>query len=176
MLLRHPTRRAVHIIRQTPLYYLCRTPLILDTRFFRGHWHGTHRFQSTSSQPQRQLRTKPSASDPNSVRRHGIPSIRHAYRTGQNLTERYKRLEKSLRGKTALCGDSRCLVRSSSSEIEVRIRVGSAKGGTIIPQPVKKEDTAVMFKGIQIPKEPKPPESDGKIFYSDSRFSTKNIV
>jgi len=87
----------------------------------------------------------------NSIRRHKVESIKYAYRGGQNLSERYKRLEKSLRGKTAFGVGGNGAV------------VGGV--GTMVLQPddgtgSQPEDT-ITFKGIEIPKEPKPPESDG---------------
>lgn len=70
--------------------------------------------------------------------------IKHGHRGGQNLGERYKRLERSLRGKEALREE-----RDNGSE-------RGKLTGTRIPREV------VVFRGVEIPKIPHPPQSDGK--------------
>ncbi|KAF8626747.1 hypothetical protein AX15_004710 [Amanita polypyramis BW_CC] len=68
--------------------------------------------------------------------------IKHQYRGGQNLSERYKRLERSLRGKAVL--EDASMASNPGS--------GSVNG-------VATKDK-IVFGGLEIPKEPKSPESD----------------
>lgn len=67
---------------------------------------------------------------------------------GQNLSERYKRLERSLRGKVEL--------GKGSTENETGIGKDTSFG-------IKtKEDVAVVFNGVEIRREPKAPGSEGE--------------
>lgn len=74
---------------------------------------------------------------------------KRAFRGGQNLSDRYKRLEKSLRGKIGRTDD---ITRDISSTDDVDLTS---------PTPVQAAAVGETFRGLVIPKEPKPPESDG---------------
>lgn len=73
--------------------------------------------------------------------------IKKGYRRAQNLSERYVRLEKSLRGKE---GESR--VAGTGTEVENGERTKAAM----------KEKSLAMFRGVEIPREPKAPATDGE--------------
>ncbi|KIK65557.1 hypothetical protein GYMLUDRAFT_159018 [Collybiopsis luxurians FD-317 M1] len=82
---------------------------------------------------------------------HSGPSLRAkqlSRRGGQNLTERYVRLEKTLRGKEALEAEYGDLRRSASGSI----------GTTSLS--VTLEKATNTFKGLVIPQRPKEPQSD----------------
>ena len=72
--------------------------------------------------------------------------IKRGSRGGQNLSERYKRLERSLRGKVELGKDTGSEVRLTGK------RSGLEK---------TKEDI-MIFRGVEIRREPKAPESEGE--------------
>lgn len=69
-------------------------------------------------------------------------------RGGQNLTERYVRLEKSLRGKEALEAKYGDLQRSTLSGPKDAMSLSAGKAVDI-------------FRGIVIPEKPREPQSDG---------------
>ncbi|KAF9530423.1 hypothetical protein CPB83DRAFT_892707 [Crepidotus variabilis] len=73
-----------------------------------------------------------------------LKRLRRPSRGGQNLSERYKRLENSLRGKDAL---SRDLQDFSTTT-------------TPAPAPALGSKAAQTFYGFQVPQEPKPPADD----------------
>lgn len=79
--------------------------------------------------------------------------IKKAYTRAQNLSERYVRLEKSLRGKGELGGESR--VAGTGTEVRNGERT----------KMVMTETSLVMFRGVEIPREPKAPASDGESVY-----------
>ena len=68
-------------------------------------------------------------------------------RGGQNLSERYKRLERSLRGK------------DKGTESKVRL---TGKGSVVTSSMEKTKEDIVMFRGIEIRREPKAPDSEGE--------------
>ncbi|KAJ7260126.1 oxidoreductase-like protein [Mycena rebaudengoi] len=78
----------------------------------------------------------------------GIERIKNPTRGGQNLSQRYRRLERSLRGKEALNKDI-CTLESEKSAV-------SAPAGAS-PQEL---DASRYFGGFEIPQRPKEPESD----------------
>jgi hypothetical protein len=76
-------------------------------------------------------------------------------RGGQNLSERYRRLEKSLRGKES---------RARTSDInEPHTQI-------LQPSPPDAQDTVKTFRGLMIPDEPKAPEPDGESQYHVTIF------
>jgi hypothetical protein len=75
-----------------------------------------------------------------------IERIKRPSRGGQNLSDRYHKLEKSLRGKEAF-----------SREIDGMTR-GNSRPGERAKLP---QDSVKMFAGFKIPEKPKPPEPDG---------------
>lgn len=83
---------------------------------------------------------------------HAIEQYRNGTRGGQNLSSRYKRLEKSLRGKEAYA-------QSTGSVYDAPGASGSTS--TIVSAPSRKREGPRMFKGFVVPEEPKAPESDG---------------
>lgn len=83
------------------------------------------------------------------------PSRRPA-RGGQNLSERYKRLENAVRGREAL---TRSLEDLSNEAVQ---------GRTI---PTVSSIAIPIFHGFQVPQKPKPPADDGMLFHSVSKIS-----
>jgi hypothetical protein len=73
-------------------------------------------------------------------------------RGGQNLTERHKRLEKSLRGKEAYTSESDELKHSTLTG------PSTGTGGTIEPK-------IEFFHGLTIPHKPKEPADDGACIF-----------
>ncbi|KAK7061393.1 hypothetical protein R3P38DRAFT_2829230 [Favolaschia claudopus] len=76
-----------------------------------------------------------------------IQRMKRPTRGGQNLSLRYRRLEQSLRGKDALQRDIRA--RESDAAADAPFL---ASGVT--------QDVSRYFRGLEIPHEPKPPQSD----------------
>ena len=76
---------------------------------------------------------------------------------GQNLSERYLRLEKSLRGREALSKELDGYSHNSSSIPAVTQSNLLSKSSSSKPLQV--------FRGFEIPEEPKPPADDGVFFY-----------
>ncbi|KAA1473115.1 hypothetical protein DENSPDRAFT_754763, partial [Dentipellis sp. KUC8613] len=74
---------------------------------------------------------------------------KHPRRGGQNLSERYQRLEKSLREKSALAQGLERQRLQPITESEPMTTIVDA-----VARPVK------TFRGFVIPEEPQPPESD----------------
>ncbi|KAF9558583.1 hypothetical protein CPC08DRAFT_638827 [Agrocybe pediades] len=72
-------------------------------------------------------------------------------RGGQNLTDRYKRLENSLRHKRAISEEISDFAESNPS-------VPSSRGGNASGNRNKK--LVQMFRGFEVPEEPKPPADD----------------
>ncbi|TFK65131.1 hypothetical protein BDN72DRAFT_746944, partial [Pluteus cervinus] len=68
---------------------------------------------------------------------------------GQNLTERYKRLERSVRGKEALAR-----FNSTLSSDSMRSIPGNSAAASL------SSTKAMYFRGFEIPQEPHPPQSD----------------
>ncbi|KAJ7624773.1 hypothetical protein FB45DRAFT_1060954 [Roridomyces roridus] len=75
-----------------------------------------------------------------------IERLKNWDRGGQNLSQRYRRLEQSLRGKEALQRDKR--------ELEVSISDSSA------PTTSAAREGGYYFRGIEVPQRPRAPESD----------------
>jgi hypothetical protein len=75
-----------------------------------------------------------------------IARLKRPTRGGQNLTDRHRRLEKSLRGKEARLKQIDDLPRSLTSAQ---------------PSSVPKRPALNTFQGFVIPEQPKPPEPDG---------------
>ncbi|KAJ6576062.1 oxidoreductase-like protein [Mycena vulgaris] len=80
-----------------------------------------------------------------------IQRLKNPTRGGQNLSLRYRRLEKSLRGKEALQRDIR------SYESDVASGIGDALSNVAQNQV---NDASRYIRGFEIPQRPKPPESD----------------
>jgi Oxidoreductase-like protein, N-terminal len=80
-----------------------------------------------------------------------MQSQRRPSRGGQDLTHRYRRLEKSIREKNAL---SQNIADLSSPRPVPNVRPSSATANT---------DQLRLFRGMPVPQEPKPPDSDGKL-------------
>lgn len=74
---------------------------------------------------------------------------KHPFRGGQNLSDRYKRLEKSLRGKM------------DRTEAMAHDHEHAQTDDLTSPTPVQGAALGDTFRGLVIPKEPRPPESDG---------------
>ncbi|KAJ3776197.1 oxidoreductase-like protein [Lentinula raphanica] len=72
----------------------------------------------------------------------------HSWRGGQNLSERYVRLEKALRGKSTL---------ESESE---HLRQSTPILGSTSRRPDTSDEEAFLSRGIVIPEKPKEPQSD----------------
>ena len=78
---------------------------------------------------------------------HSTPPWKEPVRGGQNLSQRYERLEKSLRGKEAYGKEIQQLTQ---------------KSGTIqSPAEARRGGGARTFMGFVVPEEPKPPGPDG---------------
>lgn len=78
-----------------------------------------------------------------------IAHHKHSFRGGQNLSDRYKRLEKSLRGKM------------DRTEAMAHEHEQAHSDDLTSPTPVQGAALGNTFRGFVIPKEPRPPESDG---------------
>ena len=79
------------------------------------------------------------------------PPGRYPARGGQNLSDRYRRLEKSVRGKGAYARDIDELVGDRwENDPDAGLRV----------RPARRD--AKMFMGFVVPEEPKPPGPDGE--------------
>ncbi|KAJ7624763.1 oxidoreductase-like protein [Roridomyces roridus] len=76
-----------------------------------------------------------------------IERLKNPDRGGQNLTQRYRRLEQSLHGKEALQRDKR--------ELEV---VGTGDNSAITTSAAR--EGGYYFRGIEVPQKPRAPESD----------------
>ncbi|PFH47977.1 hypothetical protein AMATHDRAFT_150850 [Amanita thiersii Skay4041] len=90
-------------------------------------------------------------SDPSELRttQRRILKIKHGVRGGQNLRERYWRLERSLKGKMIL-----------EERLEsVRERSEDGRGDGAKGQKGR-SDAVVVFRGLEVPREPQPPGSD----------------
>ena len=89
---------------------------------------------------------------------------------GQNLSDRYLRLEKSLREREALLSKKEELDRySHNSESIPAVNTQSN------PRSIKSLSKPVqLFHGFEIPEEPKPPADDGAFFFLEKNpvFST----
>ena len=74
---------------------------------------------------------------------------------GQNLSDRYLRLEKSLRGRVVL-----------SKELDGYSHNSSSIPAVTQPNPLSKSSSksSQVFRGFEIPEEPKPPADDGVFF------------
>ena len=84
---------------------------------------------------------------------------------GQNLSDRYLKLEKSLREREALLL-SKELDRYSHTGNSESIPAVNTQS---IPRSIKSSSKPVqLFRGLEIPEEPKPPADDGAFFF----FST----
>lgn len=79
-----------------------------------------------------------------------IERLKKPTRGGQNLSQRYRRLEQSLRGKEALQKD----ILARESDVSGHL-------GDVSPS-AQTKDANRYFQGLEIPRRPKPPESDGK--------------
>ncbi|KAI6142587.1 hypothetical protein BKA82DRAFT_1003407 [Pisolithus tinctorius] len=76
--------------------------------------------------------------------------LRRPQRGGQNLTERYRRLENSIRGKNVLARATYDISRDSASTSELQTLHKSSRSGA----------SANTIAGFVIPEEPKPPADD----------------
>ena len=100
-----------------------------------------------------------------------IDQQKHPTRGGQNLTIRYRRLEKSLRGKEKLTKVIDDMPQSSSTVFRGQdLQPGSSP-----------RNSAKIFRGFRIPDEPQPPGLDGKKVCSSSvppffKIITKNSI
>jgi len=77
-----------------------------------------------------------------------IARLKKPTRGGQNLTDRHRRLERSLRGREARLKQIDDL--SSASTV-------------VQPPPTVRRPTLSTFRGFVIPEKPKPPEPDGRL-------------
>lgn len=80
------------------------------------------------------------------------PTWKHPTRGGQNLSDRFRRLERSLRGKDAYKRDIVDLTEEAGSAIPARPPKGNSRIKT--------------FMGYVIPEEPQAPEPDGELISS----------
>ncbi|KII84561.1 hypothetical protein PLICRDRAFT_117598 [Plicaturopsis crispa FD-325 SS-3] len=101
--------------------------------------------------PIRQARSVSYDADERSAQRSQIERWKHPSRGGQNLSDRYHRLAKSLRGKEAFSKKIQELPGSST------VPASGQVAGDWKPQP-QREDTS--FRGLLVPTQPKPPEPD----------------
>ena len=85
---------------------------------------------------------------------------------GQNLSDRYLRLEKSLRGREALSKELAGYSQSSSSIPAVTQSKPLSKSSS---KPLQ------VFRGFEIPEEPKPPADDGVSFLNQFRLTDHYI-
>jgi len=88
-----------------------------------------------------------------------IGRLKNPQRGGQNLSERYKRLERSSRGKELLVNQIGGLTPHLPSNYEERSQGNSVKVSNPSRPPKKKDITT--FHGLEVPQEPREPESDG---------------
>ena len=96
----------------------------------------------------------------NFTRRNIARYARQQAGVGQNLSDRYLRLEESLRGKEAL-----------SQEL-YSYRSSSIPAGQSIPLSKSSSRLVQVFHGFEIPEEPKPPADDGMFFLTHSSLSS----
>lgn len=82
-------------------------------------------------------------------------------RSGQNLSERYKRLENAVRGREALTRSLEVLSKATPAQGRPVLTASS----TVIP----------TFHGFQVPQEPKPPTDDGILLFF-VLSSSKNVT
>ncbi|KLO11829.1 hypothetical protein SCHPADRAFT_876344 [Schizopora paradoxa] len=78
-----------------------------------------------------------------------LQRLKHPGRGGQNLSARYARLERSLRGKEEYLG-----------ELEEYRATGEEPGGLGTARTTRKLPQQVLFRGFVVPEEPKAPEPD----------------
>jgi hypothetical protein len=84
--------------------------------------------------------------------------LKNPPRGGQNLSERYQRLERSLRGKEVLVKDIGELMPHLVTDYEEKSKSNSVKVSSPSLSPKKGVE---MFHGFEVPQEPREPESDG---------------
>lgn len=92
-----------------------------------------------------------------------IERMKHPTRGGQNLSERYHRLERSLRGKEALSSRLDGL-SSSTLKLAPETSLSSPNLKTNEQQELmgrESDDGTNFFRGFRVPQEPKAPEADG---------------
>ncbi|KAI6040120.1 hypothetical protein EDC04DRAFT_1567753 [Pisolithus marmoratus] len=76
--------------------------------------------------------------------------LKRPQRSGQNLTERYRRLENSIRGKNVLVRAAYDISRDAASNAELQTPHNSSEDGA----------STNTIAGFVIPEEPKPPADD----------------
>lgn len=81
-----------------------------------------------------------------------IDRLKHPSRGGQNLSARYERLERSLRGKELY---SKEITAYTAAEGNIANIQSNATRSILRREPV-------VFQGLTIPEAPKPPEADGE--------------
>ncbi|KAJ7624238.1 hypothetical protein DFH06DRAFT_1230034 [Mycena polygramma] len=94
------------------------------------------------------LRASPSLRPYYTLDAGAIERLKNPKRGGQNLSLRYRRLEQSLRGKEALQRD--ILARESDT-------AGDLSDASVT---ALTSDSSRYFRGLEVPQEPRPPESD----------------
>jgi len=84
--------------------------------------------------------------------------LKNPPRGGQNLSERYRRLERSLRVKEVLVKETGVLTPHSVSNYEDKSNRNSVKVSN--PSLLLKKKSVEMFHGLEVPQEPREPASD----------------
>lgn len=87
-----------------------------------------------------------------------IERLKNPPRGGQNLSERYQRLERSLRGKEVLVKELGELAPRLASNYGENSQSHAIKMSSSLPP--KKKDVE-MFHGLEVPQEPREPQSEG---------------
>ena len=121
---------------------------------------------STSRNRLRALTTFDNVTSRDAIKNGYMPA-RRPTRHGENLSARYARLERSLRGKTGYLTEMNDL---ASTSFVLHSEMGSATAGesagsklkdTLNPSPKAKKGTQRSLMGVVIPEKPVPPADDG---------------
>ena len=143
MSLRHLSCSLARISRSSTVASVCN---ICNNASCRG-------LASSSSSPLNDTSSSPSREMP-TVDVEQLSFLKNPRRGGQNLSQRYRRLERSIRGKTVYGREIQDLERTGKDS---DVSPGS---GTLVFSSTA-APTRRTFKGFVIPERPKPPADDG---------------
>ena len=157
MSLHRLSRPLAHLQRRNTVSAICGTP------------HSPHVRRLGSSIPPDPLSDRDFSSHPPSVDAQHLSHLKYPPRAGQDLSRRYQRLERSLRGKTNYGRDIQDLARTG--EVADPAPYTSEEGTQEASTPSGKS-TRRIFRGFVIPDAPKPPADDGTLVYMTSRAAS----
>ncbi|KAH8116004.1 hypothetical protein DFH11DRAFT_1583515 [Phellopilus nigrolimitatus] len=109
----------------------------------------TRRFSSQGPSPVQGLHDDPAHDDDDTQAGERLARLKHPARGGQNLSSRYERLERSLRGKEEYRRDIEAYAPRDASTPE-----------EAAPAARKTRAAPRMFAGFVLPEEPQPPQPD----------------